>query len=52
MKEILREISASPGRHSDDMGFGALNPLQFFQQPDRVLNSILNEVVFNQSDAM
>ena len=52
MKEILREISASPGRHSDDMGFGALNPLQFFQQPDRVLNSILNEVVFYQSDAM
>ena len=51
MKEILREISTSPGRHSDDMGFGALNPLQFFQQPERVLNSILNGVIFCENDS-
>ena len=50
MKEILREISTSPGRHSDDMGYGALNPLKFFQQPDLILNSVLTEVILHQSD--
>ncbi len=56
IKEILREISTSPGRHSDDMGFGALCPLQFFNQPERALHSIWNrlqltEVVSCETDS-
>ena len=50
MKEILREISTSPGRHSDDLGFGALNPLRFFEQPDRVLVTINTDVITRPND--
>ena len=45
MKEILREISTSPGKHSDDSGFGALNPPRFFKQPDRFLNAVLTDII-------
>ena len=45
MKEILRKISTCPGRHTDDEGFGALNPLYFFQQPDQIIKMINDEVV-------
>ena len=44
MKEILRKISKSPGRHSEYQGYGALSPLQFFQQPEYILNSVIAEV--------
>ena len=50
MKEILREISISPGKHSDDSGFGALNPLRFFEQPGRVLDSVLTDVIVRPND--
>ena len=45
MKEILRKISTCPGRHTDDEGFGALNPLQFFQRPDHIIQMIHDEVI-------
>ena len=45
MKEILRKISTCPGRHTDDEGFGALNPLQFFQRPDHIIQTIHDEVI-------
>ena len=45
MKEILRKISTCPGRHTDDEGFGALNPLQFFQRPDHIIQMIHDDVI-------
>ena len=45
MKEILRKISTCPGRHTDDEGFGALNPLQFFLRPDQILKMIFDEII-------
>ena len=48
MKEILREVSTSPGRHTDDQGFGGLNPQRFFQNPDHVLSSVLSELTENR----
>ena len=45
MKEILRKISTCPGRHTDDEGFGALNPLQFFLRPDQILKTINDEII-------
>ena len=48
MKELLREISTSPGRPTDDQGFGALNPMRFFEQPKRFLEYIMLKVVHEQ----
>ena len=45
MKEILRKISTCPGRHTDDEGFGALNPLYFFQQPGQIIKMINDEII-------
>ena len=45
VKELLREISTSPGSHSSDRGYGSLNPLPFFQNPFGVLNKIFIEVI-------
>ena len=45
MKEILRKISTCPGQHTDDEGFGALNPLQFFQRPVQTIEVIDDEVI-------
>ena len=45
MKEILRKMSTCPGRHTDDEGFGALNPLQFFQRPVQTIEMIEDEVI-------
>ena len=33
MKELLQEMSTSPGQATDDKGFGALNPMHFIKQP-------------------
>ena len=43
MKEILKKISTSPGKHSVYSGFGALNPLQFFKHAGHVLDSVLTD---------
>ena len=48
MKELLREISTSPGRPTDDQGFGALDPRRFFKQPVRFVEYIMLEVVCEQ----
>ena len=48
MKELLREISTSPGRPTDDQGFGALDPRRFFKQPVRFVEYIMSEVVDKQ----
>ena len=40
MKELLREMSTSPGRPTNDEGFGALNPLSFFLQPESFVERI------------
>ena len=45
VKELLREISASPRSHSSDRGYGSLNPLSFFKQPSGVLQKIWSEVI-------
>ena len=50
MKEILKKISTSPGKHSVYSGFGALNPLQFFKQSDHVLDSVLTDVILRPYD--
>ena len=41
MKELLREMSASPGRPTNDEGFGPLNPMSFFLQPESFVERIL-----------
>ncbi len=50
MKEILKKISTSPGKHSVYSGFGALNPLQFFEQSGHVLDSVLTDVILRPYD--
>ena len=45
MKEVLREISICPGRHSEYQGYGSLNPMRFFQQPELILNSVITDVI-------
>ena len=45
VKELLREMSTSPGNHSSDRGYGGLNPLSFFKQPSGVLQKIWSEVI-------
>ena len=44
MKELLSEISTSPGRPTNDEGFGALTPMRFFMQPDRFVDSIKYQI--------
>ena len=44
IKELIREMSTSPGRHSDDHGYGALTPIRFFDQPERFMESILKQI--------
>lgn len=44
MKELIREMSTSPGRHSDDHGYGALTPIRFFDQPERFMASVLKQI--------
>ena len=46
MKEILRKISTHPGQHTNEEGFGSLNPLQFFRRPDQIIEMI-NDEMFN-----
>ena len=48
MKELLREISRSPGRPTDDQGFGPLDPTRFFEQPVRFVEYIMLKVVCEQ----
>ena len=45
MKELLREISTSPGRPTDDQGFGVLDAMRFFIQAERFVEYIMLEVV-------
>ena len=46
MKEILHKISTCPGHHTEDKGYGALNPMVFFRNPNCVIQSI-NAEMFN-----
>lgn len=32
MREILKEMATSPGHHSEELGFGALEPAKFFEK--------------------
>ena len=44
MKEI---ISTCPGHHTEDKGYGALNPMVFFCNPNCVIESINAEMLNN-----
>ncbi len=40
MKELLREISTNGGTHSNDRGFGTLQPSRFFRKPEHVIENV------------
>ena len=44
MKELLQEMSTSPGQATDDKGFGALNPMRFFKQPKCFVERIKSQI--------
>ena len=44
MKELLQEMSTSPGQATDDKGFGALNPMRFFKQPKCFVDRIISQI--------
>ena len=45
MKELLREMSTNGGTHSNDRGFGALEPIRFFRQPECFVRSIDTDIL-------
>ena len=44
MKELLQEMSTSPGQATDDKGFGALNPMCFIKQPKCFVDRIKSQI--------
>ena len=44
MKELLQEMSTSPGHTTDDKGFGALNPMRFFRQRKSFIERIKSQI--------
>lgn len=45
MRELLKEISSSPGHHSDEIGYGTLNPHRLLDRSDEEIMRIINEIV-------
>ena len=45
MRELLKEISSSPGHQSDEIGYGTLNPYRLLERSDEEIMRIINDIV-------
>lgn len=45
MREVLKEMSSSPGHHSEEMGYGTLNPYRVLDRSHEEIMRIINEIV-------
>ena len=45
MREILKEMSTSPGHHSEEIGYGTLNPYRFLDRSHEEIMRIINEII-------
>lgn len=48
MRELLKEMAAVQGKHCEESGFGALNPMEYFNKDDREKLRIITEKILNQ----
>ena len=48
MRELLKEMAAVQGKHSEESGFGALNPLEYFHKEDREKLRIITKKILMQ----
>lgn len=45
MRELLKEISSSPGHHSDEIGHGTLNPYRLLDRSDEEIMRVIDEII-------
>ena len=45
MRELLKEMSSSPGHHSEEMGYGTLNPYRLLDCNTEELVRIINDII-------
>ena len=45
MRELLKEMSSSPGHHSEEIGYGTLNPYRVLDRSAAEIRRIINEIV-------
>lgn len=45
MREILKEMSSSPGHHSEEIGYGTLNPYRVLDRSDEEIMRIIDEII-------
>lgn len=45
MREILKEMSSSPGHHSEEIGYGTLNPYRILDRSDEEVMRTINEII-------
>ena len=45
MREILKEMSSSPGHHSEEIGYGTLNPYRVLDRSTEEIVRIVNEII-------
>lgn len=45
MRELLKHMSTSPGHHSEEIGYGPLNPYRLFDSSTQEIVRIVNEIV-------
>ena len=45
MREILKEMSSSPGHHSEEIGYGTLNPYRVLDRSTEEIVRLVNEII-------
>ena len=45
MRELLKEMSSSPGHHSEEIGYGTLNPYRLLDSNTEEIVRIVNEII-------
>ena len=45
MRELLKEMSSSPGHHSEEIGYGTLNPYRLLDSNTGEIVRIVNEII-------
>lgn len=45
MREILKEMSSSPGHHSEEIGYGTLSPYRVLDRSDEEIMRLIDEII-------
>ena len=45
MRELLKEMSSSPGHHSEEIGYGTLNPYRILDRSPEEIMRVINEII-------